>query len=407
VKNIVKRELYLEQIRPYMGKPIIKILTGVRRCGKSSIFKMLMDELESSGVSQKNIISFNFDMVGTEELLDGVNLYNHIIDNLSEGMNFVFLDEIQEVSGWEKTVNTLLSDDRTDVYISGSNSKMLSSELSTLLSGGYVQIKVYPLSFAEYLEFRRANGKETSDIHKELNRYLRHGGFPLVNANEFDDQSADKIVFDIYNSILLRDTIIRNATRNAESLERVIRLVFGNIGNQTSVKSISEELAHNRRKVDTETIYGYLDALEKAYLINRVSRYDIRGRDVLRSKEKYYVADLSLVHAITGFRDRMKSGAIENVVMYELLRRGYKVYVGETHTGKDIDFVADRKEKRIYIQVTLTMNEEDTAEREFASLLDIKDNHPKFIVVKEKVWPDNRDGIIQMSLADFLLSDAY
>jgi len=406
MSNLVKRETYLKKIRPYIGKPLIKVIMGIRRCGKSSLFAQIIDELKAAGTDESKIILLNMDDLANAELCEASKLYDHVVD-LSAGPStyYVFLDEIQNVKEWEKAANSLLLRSNLDIYLSGSNSKLLSSELATFIAGRYVSVEMHPLSLREFIEFKRryasysGNGK---DLFKD---YLRRGGFPLASISDFSMAESDKIVRDTYESIFFRDTVKRNKIRNTQKLELFIRFMFDNIGNAFSANNISREFAKNGTKLAVNTILQYLDHLEKAYLIRRVRRYDLRGKKLVGSEDKYYVSDVSLIYALIGFKSSMISAIEENIVYLELLRRDYSVTIGRTINGTEVDFVAEKEGKMVYVQVTHTIPSKETAEREFRSLESIKDNYPKYVVVAEDQWASDHNGIVQISLIDFLMSE--
>jgi predicted AAA+ superfamily ATPase len=388
--------------------PLIKVITGVRRCGKSSMFSQIIDELTESGIEKSRIIRLSLDNIASASLLDPIKLYELIIDSTQgSGKYFVFLDEVQNVTEWEKVVNSLLQKEKLDIYISGSNSKMLSSELVTFIAGRYVSIEMQTLSFAEFIEFKRRFASYSGNGKDLLKDYIRRGGFPLASAGDLSIIAADMIVTDTYNSIFRRDTVERNGIRNTHLLETITRFMFDNIGNPFSARSISREFERNGTKLDAGRLLQYLDHLEKAYLIRKVQRYDIRGKRIISSEEKYYVSDVSLIYALNGFKKSMLSMIEENIVYLELLRRDYRVTVGRVNGKGEVDFVAEKGGRTIYVQVTHMIPTKETAEREYGSLESIKDNYPKYVVVAEDEWPSDGAGIVQIGLADFLLSDAY
>lgn len=405
----IQRELYLKQIRPFIGKPFVKVLAGIRRSGKSSILTMVADELKNSGVAPKNIIHINFENLDFATLDTAEKLHGYLKERMTgEGLYYLLLDEIQEVEGWERAVNSLLASANADLYITGSNSRLLSSELSTYIAGRYVEIKVSTLSFAEYLLFKEVRtGAKPSDMREEVRNYIRLGGFPVVHTGDYEDEAAYRIVNDIYSSVILRDTVQRHGIRNVEMLERVVKFVFDNIGSTFSAKSIADYFKSQYRKVDLNTIYNYLNALESAYVARRIPRYDIRGKEILRTSEKYYVGDQALVYAVMGYKDRLIGGILENIVMLELERRGYKVFVGKFGV-REVDFVAERKDEKVYVQVSYTPTvAESTLEREFAPLLSVRDNYPKYVVTMDDFWRGNVEGVRHKHLADFLLMSEY
>lgn len=404
---MIKRELYLHKIRPFVNKPFIKVLTGIRRCGKSAILSMIREEIIESGVAPENIIFINFESLQYSDIENEKHLYKYVSERIVSSRTYIMLDEIQEVKNWEKAINSFLVDYDVDIYITGSNSKMLSSELSTYLAGRYVEIKISPLSFAETLEFRQVrSGKEVEDKRKEFYSFLRLGGFPVLYTAEYSEDVAYKIVSDIYSSAILRDIISRHQIRNVALLEKIVKFVFDNIGNTFSAKKVTDYFKSEQRKADTETIYNYLTYLENAFIIYKVSRYDLKGKEVLKTNEKYYLGDQALKYAIMGYKDREISGILENIVFLELKRRGYEVYVGK-NDDKEVDFVAERKDEKVYVQVAYRLSDQKTIDREFGNLMVIPDHYPKYVVTTEEIFSDNIEGIKHKNIADFLLMDEY
>jgi predicted AAA+ superfamily ATPase len=408
MKDLVKRETYLRKIRPFIGTPLIKIITGIRRCGKSSMFSQIIDELSDSGVKKENIIRLSLDDISNAALWDPIKFYEHVVDTASgSGMYYVFLDEIQNVSEWERVANSLLQKDNMDIYLSGSNSKLFSSELATFIAGRYVSIEMHTLSFKEFGEFKRRFTPYSGDGKDLLKEYIRKGGFPLTSISDFSTTASDNIVKDTYESIFFRDTVKRNKIRDTQQLELFIRFMFDNIGNPFSASNISREFENNGIRLDVHRIIQFLDYLERSYLIRRVRRYDLREKRIVGSEDKYYVSDVSLIYALIGYKKTMISAIEENIVYLELLRRDYSVTVGRAPNNGEVDFVAEKGGKKIYVQVTNTISRGETEEREFSSLESINDNYPKYVVIAEDMWPLDHKGIIHMGLADFLLSDAY
>lgn len=405
---MIRRDLYLNELSGYIDKPFIKVITGIRRSGKSVILMLLRDELLRRGIDEKNIIYLNFESFEFSDIDTAERLHKFIKAKIANKQKYyILLDEIQEVESWEKAVNSFLVDFNADIYITGSNSRLLSSELATYLAGRYVEIHLYTLSFAEYLLFlNRRNYKEVSDLHSEFGIFLRMGGFPALHTGEYTYESAYKVVYDIYSSAILRDTVQRYNIRDVELLERVVRFVFDNVGNKFSAKNVADYFKSQQRRIDLNTVYNYLDALEGAFIVYRIPRYDIKGREILKTFEKYFVGDQSLLYAVMGYKDRHISGVLENIVMLELKRRGYKVFTGKSD-DKEIDFIAEMKEKKVYIQVTYKMEEQTTIDREFTPLLEVKDHHPKYVVTMDETWHDNIEGIRHMHIADFLLMKEF
>jgi len=398
---MIFRNTYLEKIRPFIGKPLVKVLTGIRRSGKSTVLKMLKDELLSQGIANEQIIMLNFESFTVMELTDAAKLYAFLQQKITTGTKFYLLfDEIQEVGSWEKVVNSLLVDFDCDIYITGSNSHLLSSELSTFLAGRYVEIPIFTLSFAEFLDFR--SYYFPNEIPADFEKYLRFGGFPVIHTADYSLETANRVVSDIYSSVILRDTVQRHNIRDIELLERVVRYAFDNIGNTFSGKNVADYFKNQQRRIDINTVYNYLKALEGSFILYRVPRYDIKGKEILKTQEKFYVGDISLVYATMGFRDRMIAGILENIVLLEMKRRGYQVFVGK-FDNKEIDFVCEKNGEKMYIQVCYKLESEQTVEREFSPLLAITDNYPKYVVTMDDFWKDNIQGIEHKHIKDFLL----
>ncbi len=403
---MIDRPLYTEKIMSYLDTPFVKILTGVRRCGKSTIMKMLKNELQNRGVADDHILYYNFDSLEHEEIKTSSTLFSELKKHLStDNRTYLFLDEVQEVKSWEKVVNSLMTDYNVDIYVTGSNSRMMSSEISTYLTGRYVSFRIYPLSFAEYLTFRQTYSS-VSDAHSELASYLRFGGFPAIHLQNYSLEDAYTIVRDIYNSTIFTDIVKRNQIRKIDQLERIVRFVFDNVGRTFSASSISKYLKSENRSIDNETVYSYLAKLESAYIIHRCSRYDVQGKEILKTQEKFYLADPSLRYSVLGYSPDSIAAMLENLVYLELRRRGYEVYVGKLDL-MEIDFIATKQESKLYIQVTQQIGSPETELREYGRLLDIRDNYPKYVLRTDSFSGGNYQGIKTMHIADFLLSNEY
>ncbi len=403
---MISRPIYTEQIKNFINKPQIKIITGIRRSGKSTVLKLIKNTLLNSGVSEAQIILVNFESFAFSEFTTAQKLYQYIKENIRQDQkSYLLLDEIQEVDGWEKAVNAFMADFDVDIYITGSNSHLLSSELATYLAGRYVEIPVFTLSFREFLDFRKHYFPEEETKISPFATYLRKGGFPVIHTVNYDEETAYKVIRDIYSSVILRDSVQRYKIRDVELLERVIRYVFDNIGNTFSGKNVADYFKNQQRKTDINTIYNYLHALEGAFILYRVSRYDIKGKEILKTQEKFYASDVSLIYTTMGYRDRMISGILENIVFLELKRRGYQVYIGKLD-NKEIDFIAEKQGDKVYIQVAYKLESNQTVEREFAPLLAVDDHYPKYVVTMDDFWKDTIDGIRHLYITDFLLSDS-
>ncbi len=403
---MIERPLYLDKIMPFVDTPFVKILTGVRRCGKSTILKMIIKKLrEEKHVDDEQILNYRFDSMEygdmtTKELY--LELKSKIIQSKK---TYLFLDEIQEIEGWEKVVNTLASDFDVDIYITESNSRMMSSEISTHLTGRYITFHIYTLSFEEYLMFKKSY-MTLKDLKQEFSQYVRLGGFPATHLQDYSQDEVYTIVKDIYNSTIFSDIVRRNQVKKIDQLERVVKYTFNNIGNTFSAKSISNYFKSEQRKIDNETVYSYLEKLQKAYILHKCSRYDLQGKNILKTQEKFYLADVSLRYSELGYTVDSVASSLENIVYLELRRRGYNVYIGKTK-DKEIDFVATKQNEKIYVQMTQEIKSEKTQKREYEQLLEIRDNYPKYVVMADDFAGGNYEGIKTMNIVDFLLSKEY
>lgn len=403
---MIDRPLYLDKIMPFVDTPFVKILTGVRRCGKSTILKMIIKKLrEEKHVDDEQILSYRFDSMEYEDMTTK-ELYLELKSKIIQSKKtYLFLDEIQEIEGWEKVVNTLASDFDVDIYITGSNSRMMSSEISTYLTGRYITFHIYTLSFEEYLMFKKSY-TTLKDLKQEFSQYVRLGGFPATHLQDYSQDEVYTIVKDIYNSTIFSDIVRRNQVKKIDQLERVVKYTFNNIGNTFSAKSISNYFKSEQRKIDNETVYSYLEKLQKAYILHKCSRYDLQGKDILKTQEKFYLADVSLRYSVLGYTVDSTAASLENIVYLELKRRGYDVYIGKIK-DKEIDFVATKQNEKIYVQVTQEIKSEKTQKREYEQLLEIRDNYPKYVVMADNFAGGNYEGIKTMNIVDFLLSKEY
>lgn len=397
---MIIREEYLKKLFTYMDAPIIKILAGIRRCGKSTILEMLHKELISKGIDESNIICKRYTSFEIDDCYTAKDMYNDIKkEMINDNKYYLLLDEVQEIDGWEKAINSLLEDTNADIYVTGSNSKLMSSEISTYLTGRYVLIPVYPLSFKEYLDFKSSSTKSKKDL---LNEYIKFGGFPIVALGNYDEQSAYQIVEGIYNSVITSDITKRHNIVNFDLFNRVVKFIIENVGKTFSANSIVKFLKGEGRALSVESIYNYLEWLEKAFVIYRCRRYDLQGKSVLKTQEKFYLADQSLKYCIMGFNPKSIASMLENIVYFELKRRGYEVYIGKLGT-KEIDFVAMKRDERIYVQVCRTLPE--NSDREIGNLLAIKDQYPKYVVTLDELSTGNVNGVKIIHLFDFLLKE--
>lgn len=405
---MIKREAYLTALVDFIDKPQVKILTGIRRSGKSSVLMLLKDELLDRSILGEQIIYINLESFSFSDLDNAHALYQYVAEKTVKGLRmYLLIDEIQEVHQWEKAINSFLVDMDIDIYLTGSNAHLLSSDLATFLAGRYVEIPVYTLSFSEYLNFK-ANyfPDEKHETRSAFLSYLRLGGFPVLHTAHYSEATAYKVIYDIYSSVILRDTVQRYNIRDVELLERVIKYVFDNIGNTFSGKNVADYFKSQQRKIDINTVYNYLSALEGAFILYRTPRYDVKGKEILKTQEKFYLSDIGLLYATMGFQNRKIGGILENIVFLELKRRGYNVYVGKIDQ-KEIDFIAEKQGKKIYIQVAYKLENEATVEREFSELLRIEDQYPKFVVTMDDFWEESVEGVQHFYISDFLLNKKY
>ena len=397
---MIYRPDYMEKIKVFKDKPLVKILTGVRRCGKSTILQMLKEELVRDGVPAENIIEKRYTDMDIPENISAKQMYDELIGTIGEKEHcYLLLDEIQEVPGWERAINTLLEDGKADIYITGSNSKLMSSEISTYLTGRYIQIPVFTLSFKEYMEFKKNSKVSDKEL---LEEYIRFGGFPIIALGDYETQQAYQIVNGIYYTVVSRDIVKRHRINKQDLFDRVVKYIIENVGKTFSANSISNFLKSEHRKVSVESIYNYLRWLEQAFIIYPCARYDLQGKNILKTQEKYYLADVSLKYALLGYNRKMLDGTMENIVFLELRRRGYEVFVGKNET-KEIDFVATRQDEKIYVQVCVQIPQ--NSEREVENLMVIRDHYPKYVVTLNEMDTGIENGIKIVHLADFLLEE--
>ncbi len=404
--NLVKRKRYLKTLGAYLGKPLIKVILGMRRTGKSSIIKLLIADLLERGVPEENIIYINKESLEFEEIETYKDLYSYVVKNFKStgGQKYIFIDEVQEIKEWEKVVVSFLAEGIGDVVISGSNSRLLSGELATFLSGRYVEIPVYPLTFNEFLEFRKKFGKKKKLATEECFReFLKYGGLPGIHYLPFNDEVVFQYLNSVLNTILYKDVITRFKIRDTALFDKIVRYLFDNIGNVTTAKRIADYFRSQRISVAVDTVLNYIRCIESALLIRRVYKYDIKGRRYLEFYEKIYLSDVGLRNGFIGYKEKDINGVLENIVYNELIARGYKVYVGKLN-GFEIDFVAEKHGETKYIQVCYLLAEESTIQREFGNLQKIKDNYEKIVVSMDKFFIKELKGIKHIYLIDFLLS---
>lgn len=399
VKN---RDLYLTKLIMYKDKSLIKVITGLRRCGKSTLLYLYERYLLDQGINEKNIIRINFESFEFDQITTYRELHAYIKSKMihSDDKTYILLDEVQQVASWEKVVNSFLVDENVDIYITGSNAYLLSSELATLLSGRYVEIKMLPLSFKEYMAF--TNEHNHGDEKLAFNHYLEFGGLPTVVELLDRPETIGDFLEGIYNTVLLKDVVDRNNIRDTALLESVLKFVAANVGNIVSTKKISDYLTSSGRKVTSETIDNYLRMLENAFIIYKANRFDLKGKQYLKTLEKYYIVDIGIRNKLTGLRNTDLGHVLENVVYLELIRRGYDITIGKIGT-LEVDFVATKTSEKIYYQVSASILDPSTRERELRPLQAISDNYPKVILTMDQMPFDDYEGINVENIINFLL----
>ena len=403
---MIKRETYMSRIRPFIGNDLVKVLTGIRRSGKSVMLDLIKEELCASGTDSSQFISINFENMSNAHLCTATALHDEIIRRASEihGKVYLFFDEIQEVDAWEKCINSFRVELDCDIYITGSNAKLLSGELATYLAGRYVEFVIYPFSFAEFTELYHTVYPET-DTRECFNKYLTAGGMPYLSNLHYDETASRQYLRDLFNSVELKDIVKRNRIRDVDLLERIIAYVTSNIGTTFSSTAISKYLKSEGRSVSPETVLGYIKACTDAFLFYQVKRQDLQGKKILTVNEKYYVADHGIREAVFGGNKKDINLVLENIVYMELLRRGYTVTVGKVGS-KEIDFVCEDQGNKLYVQVAYLLASEDTIQREFGVYDHVRDNFPKYVVTLDE-FDMSRDGIKHRNIRDFLLEDEW
>lgn len=399
---MILRPAYIEAIKPFINQPLVKILAGVRRCGKTTIFAMIVNELLQHGIPKERIIQRRYTEMDIPADMSAKDMYDDLKSQIrTDDKYYLFLDEVQEISGWEKAVNSLLESMNVDIYITGSNSKLMSSEISSYLTGRYVLIPVYPLSFREFLDFKADDKRPAKEL---LEDYIRFGGFPIIALGNYDSQSAYQIVNGIYHTVISRDIVKRHRINKQDLFDRVVKYLMENMGKTFSASSITKFLRNEHRTVSVESIYNYLRWLEQAFIIYPCHRYDIQGKTVLSTQEKYYLADVTLKYCLLGYDRKMLDGVLENIVFLEMKRRGYEVYIGK-NAAKEIDFIGVRRSEKIYVQVCVQLPE--GSDREVNNLMEIKDHYHKYVVTSNSLDTGNENGICIIHLADFLLMEQW
>lgn len=398
---MIKRESYMKKIRPFINSDLVKVLTGIRRCGKSVMLDLIKQELLQQGVTPQQLISYNFENMSFARLCNAQALHDEIINKTQAltGKIYLFFDEIQEVKDWEKCINSLRIELNCDIYITGSNAKLLSGELATYLAGRYVEFVIYPFSFSEFIELYNTIQPNTSETEC-FKKYLHFGGMPYLATLQYNEAACKQYLQDVYTSVELKDIVRRNNIRDVDMLERILTYITVNIGTIFSANVLSKYLKSEGRSMATETIINYVKACTDAFLFYQVKRQDIQGKKLLAINEKYYVADHGIREAVFGGNMKDINLILENIVYLELLRRGYKVSIGKVDT-KEIDFICEKQDKKIYIQVTYLLAAEETIQREFGVYNEITDNYPKYVLSLDE-FDMSRNGIIHKNIRDFL-----
>lgn len=405
-ENFKNRPTYLKTLLDYKNKKVIKIITGIRRCGKSTMLAIFADELRKIGVSQKQIVEINFESMKFKDITDYEKLYAHVAKLIVKNKKtYLLFDEIQMVDKWEKAVNSFLVDFNTDIYITGSNAYLLSSELSTLLSGRYVEIKMLPLSFEEFLDFNKF--KSGASIEDKFLLYAKYGGMPAIAEYDFNEKMIYEMLEGVYNTVVIKDIMQRNKITDSVLLKKLTDFLAHSIGSTNSTNSICNYLISNkeceRKSTPNRTIENYIAALQNAFIFYKINRYDVKGKSLLKTLGKNYIVDIGIRNMLLGYRDAEKGHILENIVFLELLRRGYKVHIGKFQNF-EIDFIAETPKEKIYFQVCETLSNANTFEREIASLKQINDNHEKIILSQDKNFITSFDGIKHINIIDWLTS---
>jgi len=403
---LIKRETYMQRIRPFIGSDLVKVLTGIRRSGKSVMLNLIQEELIENGVNKEQFISLNFESMSNVNLCTATALHEEIMRQASliEGKVYLFFDEIQEVKDWERAINSFRVELDCDIYLTGSNAKLLSGELATYLAGRYVEFVIYPFSFKEFMELYTSI-YPSADTRNCFNAYLTIGGMPYLSNLRYEENACRQYLKDLFNSVELKDVVKRNNIRDVDMLERIVAYITANIGTSFSATSISKYLKNEGRNISTETVLNYLKACTDAFLFYQVKRQDLQGKKILAVNEKYYVADHGIREAIFGGNMKDINLVLENIVYMELLRRGYSVTVGKVH-DKEIDFVCENKNEKLYVQVAYLLASEETIKREFDVLTEVRDNFPKYVVTLDE-FDMSRDGIKHRNIREFLLADEW
>ena len=403
---MIKREMYMKRIRPFIGNDLIKVMTGIRRAGKSVMLELIQEELIDSGIDADNFICINFEDLRNVHLLNAIALHEEILKRAEQttGKVYLFFDEIQEVEDWEKCINSFRVSLDCDIYITGSNAKLLSGELATYLGGRYVEFVIYPFSFLEFLELYHIVNS-TASVQQCFQKYLLVGGMPYLSNIRYEEEPSKQYLSDLFNSVQLKDIVKRNKIRDVDLLERIIAYVMANVGTTFSASSLVKFLKNEHRTTSTDTVLNYIKYCCDSYLFYQVKREDLQGKQILATNEKYYIADHGIREAVFGGNMRDINLILENIVYMELVRRGYKVTVGKTGT-KEIDFVCDQRGEKLYVQVAYLLADESTVNREFGVYESIRDNFPKYVVTMDEI-DMSRNGIKHRNIRDFLTADEW
>lgn len=403
---MIKRELYMKRIRPFIGTDLVKVMTGIRRCGKSVMLDLIKEELKELGISAAQFITFNFEDLRNANFCTASSLHDEVIRRASEisGKVYLFFDEIQEVTDWEKCINSLRIEMDCDIYITGSNARLLSGELATVLGGRYVEFTIYPFSYAEFMDLYKDIFPDASNS-AVFQKYLTLGGMPYLANLRYAEEPSKQYLTDVYNSVVLNDVVKRNKIRDVDLLTRIVTYVIGNIGTTFAASSIAKFLKSERRTVATDTVLNYIQYCISAYLFYQVKRQDIQGKQILSTNEKYYMADHGLREAVFGGNMRDINLILENIVYMESLRRGYTITVGKSGT-KEIDFICQKQDQKVYIQVTYLLASDETIQREFGIYDSIHDNFPKYVISMDEL-DFSSNGIKHRNIKEFLLMQEW
>jgi predicted AAA+ superfamily ATPase len=403
---MIERSKYINKVKPFMDKPVIKVITGIRRCGKSTLLTQLIKLLESQQIQKNQLIYINKELFEFDAIQNYKQLYEHIKNSIDDSSkkHYIFIDEIQEIESWERTINSLLAEGNFDIYVTGSNARLLSSEIATLLSGRYVEFKVQTLSFSEFKII--LNSKTQTHQNSDFELYLKYGGFPGIHHMELDDSVIKQYLQSIYSTVLLKDVIVRNNLRDAAMLDAIGKYLVDNCGNITTAKSISDYMKSQQRKVSVDTVLNYIQYSCDALIFEKINRFDVKGKRLLETFEKYYMADIGFRFAKLGYTPQAISGQLENIVLLELQARDYLVTIGKVDE-KEIDFIATKGNEKIYIQVCTTLADQKVIDREYASLEAVDDHFPKYVLSLDSGFETHSSGIKWMNIEEFLLATSW